>query len=106
MKRFAIGLLSSLAVLVPLSPALAGNFQPNAFQLVNFAYEGRYRPQGIPSHLVLEEDYTSARIRPDDLISAAIKAGDLPEGKLQDAGYVNAVRLQMRSLQINNHRYF
>lgn len=105
MKRFAIGLLASLALLTPLSPALAGSFQPNAFQLVNFAYEGRYLSEGIPSHLILEEYYTSARIRPDDLISAAIKAGDLPEGKLQDAGYVNAVRLQMRSLQISNHRY-
>ena len=106
MKRFAIGLLSSLAVLAPLSPALAaGKFQPNAFQLVNFAYDGRYQPEGIPSHLILEEDYTSARVRPEDVISAAVKAGDLPESKLQDSGYVNAVRLQMRSLQINNHRY-
>ena len=93
-------------MLAPLSPALAaGNFQPNAFQLVNLAYEGRYRQEGIPSHLVLEEYYTSARIRPTDVISAAVQAGDLPEGKLQDAGYVNAVRLQMRSLQINNHHY-
>ena len=95
MKRFAIGLLSSLAMLTPLSPALAGNFQPNAFHLVNFAYQGRYQPEGIPSHLVLEEYYTSARIRPKDVIAAAIQAGNLPEGKLKDAGYVNAVRLQM-----------
>ncbi|MGB3788917.1 MAG: hypothetical protein WA949_12975 [Phormidesmis sp.] len=106
MKRLAVSLLSSFVLLTAGHAALAaGNFRPNPFQLVNLAYEGRYQAEGIPSHLILEQDYTSARVRPNDVIEAAVQAGDLPATTLQDSHYVNAVRLQMRSLKIDNHRY-
>ena len=117
MKRLAVGLLSALSFALPLggalvlsaipaaiAPAVASGFQPNPFQLVNMAYEGALVDQGIPGHLQLEQDYTAGRIRPRDLVMAAVQAGDLPESRLQDEGYINAVRSQMRSLMIDNRR--
>lgn len=117
-KRLAVGLLSAFGFVFPwgsalllsavpaaIAPALAaGEFQPNPFQLVNMAYEGAFVEQGVPGHLQLEQDYTTGRIRPRDLVMAAVQAGDLPESRLQDQGYINAVRSQMRSLMIDNHR--
>ncbi len=119
MKRFlAVGLLSAFGFVFPggiaqllptvpaaITPALAaGEFQPNPFQLVNMAYEGALVEQGIPSYLRLQQDYTSGRIRPRDLVMAAVQAGDLPESKLQDERYINAVRSQMRSLMLDSRR--
>lgn len=118
MKRLAVGLLSVLSFAFPWGGALllstippaiapaasASGFQPNPFQLVNMAYEGALVEQGIPGHLQLEQDYTAGRIRPRDLVMAAVQTGDLPESRLQDEGYINAVRSQMRSLMIDNRR--
>ncbi len=118
MKRLAVGLLSALSFAFPwgsalmlsamhaaIAPALAASqFQPNPFQLVNMAYEGAFIEQGVPGHLQLEQDYTAGRVRPRDLVMAAVQAGDLPESRLQDEGYINAVRSQMRSLMIDSRR--
>ncbi len=118
MKRLAVGLLSAVGFVFPwgsallllavpdaIAPALAASqFQPNPFQLVNMAYEGALIDQGIPGHLQLEQDYTAGRVRPQDLVMAAVQAGDLPESRLQDEGYINAVRSQMRSLMIDSGR--
>ena len=106
MKRSVIALLPLLALLPAVSPAFAGGFQPNAFQLVNLAYEGHYRSEGVPSHMILDERVTEGRVRPRDLISAAIQAGELPADKLQDEGYINAVRSQMRSLEMDDRNSF
>ena len=106
MKRLVIALLPLLTLLPAVSPAFAGGLQPNPFQLVNLAYEGHYRSEGVPSHLTLDEQSTEGTIRPKDLISAAVQAGELPAAKLQDESYVNAVRLQMRSLEMDDRNSY
>jgi hypothetical protein len=70
-----------------------------AFNLVSSAYRGQYEAQGIDGYAVMVSNYNSGELTAEDLINAAIEAGELSPGALEDDSYVEAVELQLESLR-------
>ena len=69
-----------------------------AFNLVSSAYRGDFEDQGINSYAVLVTDYEDGQLTAEDLIQAAIDAGELSPSALEDTSYVEAVDAQLDSL--------
>ena len=69
-----------------------------AFNLVSSAYRGDFEDQGINSYAVLVDNYETGDLTAEDLISAAIDAGELSPGAMEDDSYVEAVDAQLKGL--------
>ena len=69
-----------------------------AFNLVSSAYRGDFEDQGINSYAVLLENYETGELTAEDLIQAAIEAGELSPSAMEDDSYVNAVDSQLSAL--------
>ena len=69
-----------------------------AFNLVSSAYRGDFEDQGINSYAVLVGNYESGELTAEDLINAAIDAGELSPMALEDDSYVEAVDSQLNAL--------
>ena len=69
-----------------------------AFNLVSSAYRGDFEDQGINSYAVLLENYETGELTAEDLIQAAIEAGELSPSAMEDDSYVNAVDAQLDAL--------
>jgi hypothetical protein len=69
-----------------------------AFNLVSSAYRGKFEEQGISGYGVLITNYQDGKLTAEDLIEAAIKAGELSPQALEDEDYINAVELQLDNL--------
>ncbi|MHC5930578.1 hypothetical protein [Nostoc sp.] len=67
------------------------------FQTAFFAYQGYFKPEGIPSAGALIFQYKGGEITAVDVVKAAIKANRLPAQTLNDTDYINAVDSQLRS---------
>lgn len=70
-----------------------------AFNLVSSAYRGQYESQGIDGYAVMVSNVNTGELTADDLIQAAIDAGELSPKALEDEGYINAVELQLDTLK-------
>lgn len=70
-----------------------------AFNLVSSAYRGQFEQQGIGGYAVMISNYNSGELTAEDLINAAIEAGELSPMAIEDESYVEAVELQLESLQ-------
>lgn len=69
-----------------------------AFNLVSSAYRGDFEDQGIESYAVLISNYEAGELTAQDLIQAAIDAGELSPSAMEDAAYVEAVNTQLSAL--------
>lgn len=69
-----------------------------AFNLVSSAYRGDFEDQGINSYAVLISNYEAGELTAEDLVQAAIDAGELSPGAMEDASYVEAVDAQLNAL--------
>ena len=69
-----------------------------AFNLVSSAYRGDFEDQGINSYAVLISNYETGELTAEDLIQAAIDAGELSPSAIEDDSYVNAVDAQLDAL--------
>lgn len=69
-----------------------------AFNLVSSAYRGDFEDQGINSYAVLVGNYESGELTAEDLINAAIDAGELSPSAMEDDSYVQAVDAQLKGL--------
>ena len=69
-----------------------------AFNLVSSAYRGEFEDQGINSYAVLIGNYESGELTAEDLVQAAIDAGELSPSAMEDASYVEAVDSQLNAL--------
>ena len=69
-----------------------------AFNLVSSAYRGDFEDQGINSYAVLVDDYEAGELTAEDLIEAAVDAGELSPMALEDDSYVEAVDSQLNAL--------
>lgn len=69
-----------------------------AFNLVSSAYRGDFEEQGINSYAVLVNNYETGELTAEDLIEAAIDAGELSTSAMEDASYVEAVDAQLDAL--------
>lgn len=76
------------------------NYQTTAFDLVISAYRGEYKAQGISPYTQLVTDYMSGEITAQDIVMAAIISGDLEPQAMEDEEYLNAVDLQVQSLEM------
>jgi hypothetical protein len=103
---FSLALALTLNLFVLAVRPASAEFEANAFQLVNLAYEGYLEDEGIPSRGELEYRYARHQIDAEDLIAAGILAGYLPESRREDAGFRNAVRTQMQSLRDDRSRLY
>lgn len=70
-----------------------------AFNLVSSAYRGQFEEQGIDGYAVLVSNYNSGQLTAEDLIKAAIDAGELSPKAMEDDSYIRAVEFQLRSLR-------
>ena len=69
-----------------------------AFNLVSSAYRGEFEDYGIPSYAELSTEYQSGQITPEQVVEAAVEAGELSPKAQQDEDYLNAVELQLEGL--------
>ena len=69
-----------------------------AFNLVSSAYRGDFEDQGIGGYNVLMTEYEAGNLTAEDIIKAAIEAGDLSPAAMEDDGYVNSVDVQLSTL--------
>ena len=70
-----------------------------AFNLVSSAYRGQFEAQGIDGYAVMVSNYNSGQLTAEDLINAAVEAGELSPMAIEDESYVEAVELQLESLR-------
>ena len=69
-----------------------------AFNLVSSAYRGDFEDQGINSYAVLVSNYESGELTAEDLVNAAVDAGELSPMALEDTSYIEAVDSQLNAL--------
>jgi hypothetical protein len=65
------------------------------FNLVNLAYQGGLKQQGVPSGGTLISEGQRGNITSKDLVQAAINAKKLPAQVLNNQDYISAVSLQL-----------
>jgi hypothetical protein len=70
-----------------------------AFNLVSSAYRGQFEEQGIGGYAVMVSNYNNGDLTAEDLIKAAIEAGELSPSAMDDESYVRAVEFQLQSLR-------
>ena len=70
-----------------------------AFNLVSSAYRGQFEAQGIDGYAVMISNYNSGQLTAEDLINAAIEAGELSPMAIEDDSYIEAVELQLESFR-------
>lgn len=70
-----------------------------AFNLVSSAYRGQFEAQGINGYAVMISNYNSGELTAEDLINAAIEAGELSPMAIEDESYIEAVELQLESFR-------
>jgi hypothetical protein len=76
----------------------AGDYETDAFNLVNSAYRGELQKQGIPSYSQLIRDYNIGQVTAEDVVEAAIEADMVSPETMEDEEYLNAVNLQLEAL--------
>ena len=69
-----------------------------AFNLVSSAYRGDFEDQGINSYAVLVTNYETGDLTAEDLVNAAVEAGELSPMALEDQSYIEAVDAQLGAL--------
>jgi hypothetical protein len=79
------------------SPSYVNQITP--FNLVNQAYRGYFKAQGIPSYETLIAAHRSGQIRAVDLVQGAIQRNRLSEQILNDQEYLYAVEAQLNGLE-------
>jgi len=84
-------------VLNPTATASTGSNIPQItpFNLVNLAYEGYFKDQGIPSYNALSRAYTDQKVSAIDLVRSGVRAKRLPEETLSNQQYVRNVADQL-----------
>ncbi|MBD2181178.1 hypothetical protein H6S82_28695 [Planktothrix sp. FACHB-1355] len=115
MKRLIIGGLSVVLLSAVAAPAVRAesptdnpasssstptvpSFELQPFNLVYMAYQGYFEEQGIPSAQGLISAYRTGTVDAEDIVESAVKANRLPSSVMADDDYLNAVELQLRSL--------
>ncbi|MEW6494656.1 MAG: hypothetical protein AB1589_19370 [Cyanobacteriota bacterium] len=114
MKRLIMGVLSVLLLSTVTAPAAIAQVTTendggitnteydvgltDPFTLVTSAYRGEFKEQGIPSYGHFLGDYQSGELDAEDLVQAAVDAGELPPQALNDEGYISAVKLSLGAL--------
>ena len=69
-----------------------------AFNLVSSAYRGDFEDQGINSYAVFVTNYEDGELTAEDLVNAAVDAGELSPLALEDDSYIEAVDSQLNAL--------
>lgn len=114
MKRLLLGGLSLWLILCGLAPAVRsqteainpaaqGNpsnyiYQITPSNLVEQAYRGYCRSQGIPSYDTFITAYLEGKITAKDLVKCAIATHRLPSQMLDNQDYLNAVDTELRGI--------
>jgi hypothetical protein len=81
------------------SPSYVDQITP--FNLVNQAYRGYFKAQGIPSYETLIAAHRSGQIRATDVVQGAIQLNRLSKEILNDREYLYAVEAQLNGLELD-----
>lgn len=119
MKRLILGSLSVLPIVGATAPAVRSqafaenltiasdvvnsSSQLTPFLLVDKAYRGDFKSQGIPSYGALIFAYQFGSVTAKDLVQAAIRANRLSSETLADTGYINAVNSRLALIAGEKH---
>jgi len=117
MKRLLTSTLFTILLVGNATAAFAGELAANTssnsaireikpFNLVHRAYSGHFSEQDIPGFNGLITAYKSGQIEAEDLVQTAINQGRLSADTLNDQGYMNAVKSQLRDLRDRNGNGF
>jgi len=74
------------------------NYQISAVNLVNQAYRGALKEQGIPSYQALNLSYKRRTITAKDVVEAAVKANMIEGAAVDDRSYLSVVDAQLKAL--------
>lgn len=74
-------------------------FELSPANLVNLAYQGHFRSQGIPGYGGLLDAYASKQLSAQNLVQVAIATGKLPATSLSNSAYLQAVEANLISLR-------
>jgi hypothetical protein len=114
MKSLILGSLSVLLLSASITPAIATGGRVlstpmanattvkthlNASETVQLAYQGYLADEGVPGYLGLLSGYQSRRITAHHVVEAAVKSKRLPKGVEADQSFINAVNIELRSLE-------
>ncbi|MBR8836472.1 MAG: hypothetical protein DSM106950_21255 [Stigonema ocellatum SAG 48.90 = DSM 106950] len=118
MKGLIIGSLSLCLLSTATAPAVRADttvFNPTVtssrdsgipqitpFNLVNLAYRGYFKDQGIPGYSALRMAYLEQKVSALDIVRSAVKTRRLPEEVLSNKQYVNSVAQQLSATFYNN----
>ncbi len=121
MKGLIIGSLSLLLISTATAPEVraetrvfnpgvagsTGSYIPQItpFNLVNLAYQGYLKDQGIPSYSLLSRYYLDQKISALDIVRSAVKAKRLPEETLTNKQYLNNVA-QVLDMTFRTYPFF
>jgi hypothetical protein len=83
---------------IPASQTAQQSTRLTPFQLVYLAYQGYFRPQGIPEAGQLLLQYGSPSLTAEALVRAAIAQGRLDAEVLNDSSYLQSVDMEMSTL--------
>lgn len=72
--------------------------QIEPFDLVEQAYRGYLKDEGIPSYATLLQEYRAGDITAQDVVTSAIKANMLSKSALNDREYLSAVDAELMGL--------
>ncbi|MGK7902294.1 MAG: hypothetical protein AB4352_12940 [Hormoscilla sp.] len=74
-------------------------YQISAVDLVNRAYRGALKDQGIPSYQTLSLYYKRRTITAKDVVAAAVKANLIEAAAVDDRNYLSVVDAQLKALE-------
>jgi hypothetical protein len=77
--------------------------QTSAFALVEEAYQGSFKDQGVSGFEMLIQEYEEGETTAKDVVQAGIDAGKLSPDTLNNESYLEAVNTQLRGL-VNESR--
>lgn len=73
-------------------------YRISAVDLVNQAYRGALKDQGIPSYQALNLSYKMRTITAKDVVEAAVKANMIEGTAVDDKSYLSVVDAQLKAL--------
>ena len=79
----------------------SSSLETDAFEFVTSAYQGQYEEQGIPGFDQLFSAYTTGELTAEKLVMVGVEKGILDSKMMDDEAYINAVELQLESLENN-----
>jgi hypothetical protein len=116
MKRFILGILSTLVLSTAIAPMVQAQVTPEAppanaetlgmavtpFNLVYLAYQGFFESEGIPKFNGLTTGFRQGDVTAESLVKVAIEMRRLTPDTVNNEAYLAAVKHQLNALSMTS----